>query len=282
MRLSLFAAGLALLPALACAAPPPGYQLAWSDEFNRKLGLPPDPKFWNHETGANGWGNNELENYVDDATHATIVADADATDKHALQILVTSNGKGGYESARLTTARKVSFQYGYVEARIRLAYGQGIWPAFWMLGANIGDSGVGWPRCGEVDIMENIGKTEWLGKNRSSLHGPGYSGGEAVGADFNLPTGTAFHDKYHLFGMLWQKDSIAFSVDGKVFETRTPADVPGKEWVFNHPFFFITNVAVGGGFPGLPDATTQYPQSMRLDYIRLYQNKKTSPALTLP
>ncbi len=274
--------GVLIAPPPASAAPPAGYRMVWKDEFNLTPGSPPNPAFWTYETGASGWGNNELENYVNNPAHGGIVADPDATDKRALQITVTSDGKGGYESARLITAKKVAFQYGYVEARIRMASGQGIWPAFWMLGADIFDPKVSWPRCGEIDIMENIGNAQWLGKNLSSLHGPGYSGGDSLHGEFNLPAGEKFRDRYHVFAMLWQKDSIAFSVDGKVYATKTPADAPGKVWAFNHPFFLLANVAVGGGFPGLPDKTTTLPQQMRLDYVRLYQKPEGDSILRLP
>jgi len=262
--------------ALPAAAAPPGYKLVWSDEFNGKVGTPPDPKSWTHEMGASGWGNQELENYVDDVEHSHIVADRKATGKRALQILATTDGHGSYRSARLKTAGKQSFQYGYIEARIKLAYGQGIWPAFWMLGEDIGS--VGWPSCGEIDIMENIGRTAWWGQNRSSLHGPGYSGGNSLHGDYNLPNGKYFKDGYHTFGMLWSADSITFSVDGVPFETRTSNDIPGKRWAFNHPFFFILNVAVGGNLPQSPDATTLFPQKMLIDYVRVYQLKTSSTA----
>jgi beta-glucanase (GH16 family) len=262
-------------PPDAAASPsvPKGYKLVWSDEFASAVNTPPDPKVWGYDLGDNGWGNQEKENYVNDLEHAHVVADSDATDGKAMQIQATSDGKGKYTSARLRTKGKLQFQYGYIEARIRLPYGQGIWPAFWMIGSNISERGVGWPRCGEVDIMENIGRQEWWGKNRSSLHGPGYSGGNSLHGDFDLPAGSAFKDAYHTFSMLWEKDSIQFYVDGKLFETRTPADIPGKEWAFNHPFFFVANVAVGGGWPGNPDATTVFPQKMLIDYVRVYQKQ---------
>lgn len=273
---------IAMLPSLCHAAPPKDYSLVWKDEFNGKPGSPPDPTFWDHETGASGWGNNELQNYVSDQAHSHIVVDADAGDKRALQITATSDGKGHYESERLITGHKFSFQYGYVEARIRLPAGQGIWSAFWMLGTAVFDSKVGWPKCGEVDIMENIGKTEWLGKNRSSLHGPGYSGGDSLHGDINLKAGTEFKDSYHLFGMLWSKDSMAFSVDGRVFFTQKSTDTHGRPWVFNQPCFFIANIAIGGNFSGSPDATTKFPQMMRIDYIRLYQKPGSGSILNKP
>lgn len=257
----------------ASANPPAGYRLGWSDEFNGTVGAPPDAAHWAYDTGDNGWGNNELENYVRDTEHAHIAADPDASGGKALQILITRKGpgvaRGNFESARLLTRGKFAFQYGYIEARVRMPYGQGLWPAFWLLGANLSDPGVGWPNCGEMDIMESKGsKPGW---NASSLHGPGYSGAGCLTGAYTLPAGQEFKDKYHIFGLLWKRDFVQFSVDGIPFETRTPADIPGKTWAYNHPFFVILNAAVGGDFTGSPNAATVFPQKMLVDYIRVYQ-----------
>ena len=273
--LALFAVLLTLAVLPADAAVPPGCQLTWSEEFAQPLGSPPDKTRWSYDTGSNGWGNNEMQNYVSDTLHAQIVADPDAANGTALQILATSNGQGikhgNFQSARLLTQNKFTFQYGYIEARLRMPYGQGIWPAFWLLGANISESGIGWPSCGELDIMESKGsKPGW---NASSLHGPGYSGSGCLTGEYNLPAGQKFRDKYHTFGLLWKRDFVQFSVDSVPFETRTPADIPGKTWAYNHPFFVIVNVAVGGNFSGSPDTTTVFPQKMLIDYIRVYQPK---------
>ena len=257
----------------ASAVPPARYHLTWSDEFSQPVNTPPDKAHWSYNTGDNGWGNAEMENYVSDLEHAHVVADPAATDGKALQIKVTYNGQGlshgNFQSARLTSRGKVTARYGYIEARIQMPAGQGIWPAFWMLGANLSDPGVGWPNCGEIDIMENIGSKP--GMNESSLHGPGYSGNHAVHATDFLSREQQFKDGYHVFGMLWTQEAIIFSVDGIPFEERSPADIPGKTWAFNHPFFFVMNVAVGGYFSGSPDSTTQFPQTMRVDYVRVYQ-----------
>lgn len=261
------------------AAPPPGYHLEWSDEFAQGVGTPPDPAVWGCNTGGGGWGNGELETYVRDLEHAQIVADPKAADGQTLQILATNTD--GYQSARLLTKGKKTFQYGFVEARIKLPYGQGIWPAFWMLGANIDQ--VGWPACGEVDIMENIGKPSWAGHNLSSLHSaiPGDTHTHAnftKNAPYDLPGGAAFHDDFHLFQMLWAKDSISFYVDGSLYETRTPAEYGKNPWPFNAPFFLILNTAIGGNWPGKPDANTVFPQRMLVDYIRVYEGAPTRPS----
>ena len=256
------------------AAVPPGYALAWSEEFDQPAGTPPSPAHWSHDSGAHGWGNAEMQNYGDDLEHAQIVADPAASNGTALQISLTYNGQGlshgNFQSARLLTQGKVSFQYGYLEARLRLPSGQGVWPAFWMLGADIGEAG--WPVCGEIDIMENRGdKPGW---NVSSLHGPGYSGNSPLSGQFDLPNGQEFHQGYHTFGVLWKRDSITSLVDGTPYVAQTAADVPGKTWAFNHSFFFLVNLAVGGHFFGLPNETTVFPQALRLDYIRVYQAKE--------
>ncbi len=260
------------------ADPPPGYQLVWSDEFHQGVGAKPDPTVWGYEKGAGGWGNGELEAYVSDLAHAHIVAAPSATDGQALQILSTNTH--GYESARMLTAGKKTFQYGFFEARIQLPYGQGIWPAYWMLGANIGE--VSWPTCGEVDIMENIGKESWGGHNLSSLHSaapddPHAHANFTKNAPYDLPHGAAFHYGFHLFQMLWTKDLLSFYVDGALYETQTPAGYGKNPWPFNAPFFLILNTAVGGNWPGKPDSTTIFPQRMLVDYIRVYQGTPAVP-----
>ena len=266
----------------APADPPPGYTLAWSEEFHQGVGAKPDPAIWGYDTGGGGWGNGELETYVNDLEHAHIVAAPGTTDGQALQILATDDHSAdthGYESARILTAGKKTFQYGFFEARIRLPYGQGIWPAYWMLGANIGT--VGWPASGEVDIMENIGKKSWGGHNLSSLHSavPGDAHANFTkNAPYDLPNGAAFHDDFHLFQMLWTKDLFSFYIDGTLYETRTPAEYGKNPWPFNAPCFLILNTAIGGNWPGKPDATTVFPQRMLVDYIRVYQGTPTVPA----
>jgi hypothetical protein len=178
-----------------------------------------------------------------------------------------------YTSARLITKNKLSLQYGRFEARLKLPYGQGIWPAFWMLGNDI-DS-VGWPQCGEVDIMENIGKEPAI--IHGTIHGPGYSGGSGLSSSYSLPNNQPFADSFHTFAVEWEPNVVRFYCDGILYKTRTPADLPaGKTWVYNHPFFIIMNVAVGGGWPGNPDATTVFPQTMLVDYVRVYQRSTPS------
>ncbi len=249
------------------ASPPDGYKLVWSDEFSH-VGRPPDVANWGYDLGHSGWGNEELENYVDDRSHALIVADARATDGAALQISATREASGEYKSARLKTQGKYAVQYGFIEARICRPEGQGIWPAFWMLGANFEKAG--WPQCGEVDIMESPGKLTWSHRSQGVVHDPAYFGAEALKGDFILK-GKPFSEGYHLFQVKWEPDALEFFVDGKFFERRTAEEIGAENWSFNQPMFFLLNVAIGGGWPGNPDGTTVFPQKMLVDYIRVYQ-----------
>jgi beta-glucanase (GH16 family) len=158
-------------------------------------------------------------------------------------------------------------EYGRFEARIKIPAGQGLWPAFWMLGDDIDTNG--WPQCGEVDIMENIGKEP--GTVHGSLHGPGYSGSNPLTASSILPGGAKLSDEFHLFAVEWEASEVRFYLDSTLYETRTPADIPmGDKWVYDHPFFILLNVAVGGSWPGDPDETTIFPQTMLVDYVRVY------------
>lgn len=177
---------------------------------------------------------------------------------------------GKYTSARLKTRGKFAAEYGKIEARIQLPAGQGIWPAFWMLGDDIG--AVGWPRCGEIDIMENIGPEPSI--NHATVHGPGYSNSHGISQSFTLPAGQRFADDFHVFSIEWSPKEVQFFVDAQPYHTVTPASLPpGAVWVFNHRFFLLLNVAVGGAWPGSPDASTVFPQKMLVDYVRVYQHR---------
>lgn len=257
-----------------------GWTLVWSDEFNGPNGSPVDGSKWVAEIGGNGWGNNELEYYTNRLDNA-YQQDGNLVIK-VLKEKLTGPGKDGrskeditrdYTSARLKTQGKFSQAYGRFEARIKIPYGQGIWPAFWMLGDDIDKPG--WPDCGEIDIMENIGKEP--GTVHGTIHGPGYSGAHGLGAALSLPVPKQrFADDFHVYAIEWEPNAIRFYVDEQMYEQRTPADLPkGAKWVYDHPFFILLNVAVGGGWPGNPDETTVFPQTMLVDYVRVY--KRTSP-----
>lgn len=242
--------------------------LVWSDEFNAPDGSRPDAAKWAAVTNDSGYGNSELEYYT--ARPANVAV------RNGSLVLTARRekyvGKDGetrqYTSGRIESRGLFDLQYGRIEARIKLPRGQGIWPAFWMLGSNF--ARVGWPECGEIDIMENVGFEP--SKVHGSLHGPGYSGGHPLSGIYTLPGRARFSDDFHVFAVEWEPRAIRFYVDGILYETQTPENVPaGHRWVFNHPFFIVLNVAVGGFWPGNPDATTKFPQTMKVDYVRVYR-----------
>ncbi|WP_067607859.1 glycoside hydrolase family 16 protein [Nocardiopsis listeri] len=234
-------------------------ELVWSDEFDGAAGDAPDPANWNHETGDHGWGNQELQNYTESRENSALDGDGN------LVITARQEADGSYTSARMTTQNNVEHSFGRVEARVQLPSGQGIWPAFWMLGSDFPETE--WPDSGEIDIMEFIGSD--VGTVHGTVHGPGYSGGEGVGASYDHPEGGDFSDDFHVFAIDWEPGSITWSVDGVPFNTITSEDV-GGEWVYDQEFFMILNVAVGGEWPGYPDETTDFPQEMKVDYVRVY------------
>jgi beta-glucanase (GH16 family) len=258
-------------PAARIASPGlSGWELIWSDEFNGPNGSPPDGSKWAFDIGGDGWGNNELEYYTDHRQNA-YQQDGNLVIKVLAEKFTGADGATrNYTSARLKTQTKFAQTYGWFEARIKIPRGQGIWPSFWMLGDDIGK--VEWPQCGEIDIMENIGKEPSL--VHGTIHGPGYSGDHGIGAPFALPSHANFADDFHVFAVEWEPNAIRFYVDDHLYETRTPSDLPaGAKWVYNHPFFLLLNVAVGGGWPGNPDATSVYPQTMLVDYVRVYRRQ---------
>lgn len=251
------------------------WQLVWSDEFNGTDGTSPDATKWTYDLGAGafggvpGWGNGELESY----TNRTVNVQQKGGNLVITAQPESYTGSDGYTrqytSARIKTQGLYTTAYGRIEARIKIPYGQGIWPAFWMLGNDIDTNG--WPTCGEIDIMENIGKEP--STVHGTIHGPGYSGANGIGASYSL-TGKNFSDAFHIYTIEWTPNRIQFMVDNTVYATRTPADLPaGTKWVYDHPFFIILNVAVGGGWPGNPDSTTVFPQQMLVDYVRVYALK---------
>jgi len=235
-------------------------ELVMQDEFD--INGAPNSDIWGYDigTGTNGWGNNELQYYTDRTQNVTVQSG---------YLLITAQKESymgsAYTSARLLTKGKFEQTYGRFEARMRLPWGQGIWPAFWMLGADIDTNP--WPGAGEIDIMEYRGQqpTIVLG----SVHGPGYSGGEAITKSYELKN-DRFDTGFHVFGIEWGPDYVNYYVDNVLYNQITPADVPG-EWVFNKPFFILINLAVGGSFVGPPNAETVFPQTMLVDYVRVYK-----------
>ena len=257
------------------APPAPNFtRLAWSDEFNGAANSTPDPAKWTPETGPGV--NNELEYYtnndnarMDGAGNLVIQARREVTPGSACpRDPLSGSTTCQYTSGRLNTAGKFEFTYGRVEARIKVSTGQGLWPAFWLLGGNFFD-GRPWPACGEIDIMEHVGKEP--NNVYSTLHAPAYNGGGGYGSPLALSTPAGA--QFHVFAVEWDATQMRFFVDGNNFFTASRATVESTRgpWVYDHPFFIILNNAVGGDWPGAPDASTQFPQNMTLDYVRVYR-----------
>lgn len=243
-----------------------GWALVWQDEFDGEAGAPPDPAHWTCEVGGSGWGNEEWQYYrpenaaLDGSSHLVITA------RQENPANVTCwYGPCRYTSARLVTRDKFEPTFGKVEARLKLPSGQGIWPAFWMLGADV--STVGWPQCGEIDIMEFIGRepTHVYG----TVHGPGYSGANGIGNRIQVQN---LAEDYHVFGVTWAPASIRWYVDGQQYHQVTPGSLQGQRWVFDRPFFILLNLAVGGRWPGYPDETSVFPQMLCVDWVRVYHS----------
>lgn len=242
---------------------PPG-KLIWSDEFNGSDATPPDPNIWTSNYGGNGWGNKQLEydtnnkNAYQDGQGNLVIE----TDKANPDGLKCWYGSCQYTSARISTSTHFSFTYGRLEARIKIPTGQGIWPAFWLLGNNI--KSAGWPNCGEIDVMEDKGSEP--SHTRGAAHGPD---GFTKDLSSDLPLGH-YADSFHTFALQWEPDRLSFFVDDINYGILNKADVKPQDWVFNHPFNIILNVAAGGTWIGNPDVSTVFPQKMDIDYVRLY------------
>lgn len=237
-------------------------RLIWQDEFNGKAGEKPDSSRWAHDLGAGGWGNKELQSYTD------LPQNAQRDGRGNLVIRAIKEKDGSFTSARLKTLGKFQGQYLKVVARMKVPRGQGLWPAFWMLGATF--PGEEWPNCGEIDIMEHIGKEP--NSTHGTVHGPGYSGKDGISGKHQLPKGKYFSDAFHEFAVEWRQSEIHFTVNGARFHTVRPKNLPARaHWVFDRPFFLILNLAVGGEWPGYPDETTPFPGVLTIDWIRVYQ-----------
>jgi beta-glucanase (GH16 family) len=249
----------------------PSWTLAWHDEFEGPAGAPVDRAKWVADTGGHGWGNAERQFYTTRADNVALDGDGHlvitARAEPSTSMYPCWYGTCRYTSARLKTEDQFAQTYGRFEARIRLPRGQGLWPAFWSLGADIDT--VGWPECGEIDVMENVGREP--GVVHGTLHGPGYSGADGIGGADTLSQG-AFADDYHVFAVEWEPGEVRWFVDGRPYHRTTTADLPtGARWVFDRPFFLLLNVAVGGSWPGDPDGSSTFPQQMLVDYVRVYR-----------
>lgn len=258
--------------------------LVWSDEFSNPASAPaqPNASTWTYDTGTNCCGNNELETYCAwgstsgpcDPSNPNAYVGSDGS----LHVMARKAAANVYTSARLKSQGLFSFMHGRIEARMKLPESQGMWPAFWMLGNNIAT--INWPACGELDIMEHIdgnnppidGKPAGYDWVAGSVHG-GTSGNEANGSEVYHPAGFSAA-AWHTYGMIWSKEKVEYYIDdpSNIYATFTPANFPGT-WPFDQgPQFVILNLAVGGDWPGNPDATTVFPGEMTVDYVRVYTN----------
>ncbi len=246
-------------------------ELAFSDEFNKKINSPIDPTKWTAEIGGSGWGNqesqyytNSLENAFHDGKGSLVIKAIKLSPPLTLDCWY---GPCEYTSARLVTKHKFEQKHGRVEARIKIPAGRGMWSAFWMLGNDI--EKVGWAQCGEIDIMENIGREPTI--VHGTIHGPGYSGENGIGAPYSLTNNAKFADEFHVYRVDWTESEIRWYVDGIHYKTLTPKNLPPKtKWVYEHPFFMLLNLAIGGPWGGPPDENTVFPGVMKIDYVRVY------------
>jgi len=247
---------LIFIAVLLCQGQDAKWSLVWADYFDGPAGSAPDRSKWMFDVGATGWGNDELQDYKRENVFL---------DGHGhLVIRAIRTAPGKYTSGRIKTQGLFEVQYGKIEASIKIPRGQGVWPAFWMLGKDISD--VGWPRSGEIDVMENVGKEPSI--VHGTVHGPGYSGAEGISAGRALGGGR----KFHVYGVVWSADSIDFFVDGNAYSKVTRASLPADGvWIFDKPFFLLLNLAIGGDWPGDPDSATRFPQSMLVDWVKVWK-----------
>jgi len=242
--------------------PPEGWQLVWSDEFE---GDSINPENWGFDLGAGGWGNGEAENYTSRVENARV--------EEGMLVIEARQEKyedSYFTSARLKTQGLQEFQFGRIEARIKVPAGKGLWPAFWMLGNDFSrTAGIGalWPFCGEIDIMEYIGREPDL--IMGTLHGPGYAGAVGIGKwnrqEYNIA------DEFHTYAIEWEAGQINWFYDGVEYFSVVKSDIGDREWVFDKPFFIILNLAVGGQLPGPVGLDVKFPVQMYVDYVRVFK-----------
>ena len=265
------------------AAPDPGpagwTNVTYRDGFDTAAGTAVDPTSWTNETGGWGWGNAESQYY----TPGTSNVSTDGAGNLEIELRENTDdslwcpGNGApcdYTSARIATQGKQEFMYGHIEARLKVPAGEGLWPAFWTLGNDFLD--VGWPQTGEIDVMEHVeGDNGEPNEAFGTIHGPGYAGGQSISG--NVFIDEPFSEAFHTFGVDWEPERITWFLDGEVFHEVTPESLPdGSEWVFDHPFFLIANMAIGGNFGGTIDPDLQLPASYLIDYVEVRQAPDTA------
>lgn len=249
--------------------PPGPHRLVWSEEFIGPAGSTPDNTKFGVVVGGGGWGNNELQTYTNRAKNVQLDGNSNLVVTACTEIPAYDVGDGfasDYSSGKLQSKSRFTFTYGRVDARIKIPAGRGFWPGFWMLGSNIDTTP--WPGCGEID------GAEWLGHEPQrvyhTIHGPNGAGNYGVGANKLFTYSLA--DDFHVYSVLWSPGRVQWSVDGTVYAEKTQAQIPaGAGFPFDHPFYLLLNLSVGGNFPGSPDGTTPFPSSMLVDYVRVYQ-----------
>jgi beta-glucanase (GH16 family) len=230
----------------------------WIDDFDGPAGTSPSSRHWRAELGGGGWGDEQLQRYTDDPANAALDGQG------RLAINARRSATGTITSARLTTKRLITARYGRVDARIKVPAGRGTWPAFWLLGTDI--DAVGWPRCGEIDVMEFVGSEPRT--VHGTLHGPGYAGvGNGIGAAYD--TGFDLAGDFHVYAVDWTPDRITWSIDGAAYCTLGRSDVPGGAWVFEHDFYLLVNLAIGGSWPGNTTDDPSLPATMLIDWVRV-------------
>ncbi|MGA8940103.1 MAG: chitobiase/beta-hexosaminidase C-terminal domain-containing protein [Acidobacteriaceae bacterium] len=259
----------------------PSGTLVWSDEFTNSTSTnaEPNPAIWTYDTGASGWGNEELEDYCSYGSTASPCSTSSpnayvGTDGY-LHIVAEQPSAGVYTSARLKTEGLFSFQYGRLEYRAEVPEAQGFWPAGWLLGNNIATAG--YPACGEQDVLERVDAPSTPDFNEGSIHGPGFTG-TLLGTRYNFPTGQTASN-WHTYGIIWSPGKVEYYVDDptNIYATYTPSSlggISGATWPFDggQSNFIILNLAVGGDYPGAPTSATPFPSEMLVDYVRLYTN----------
>ncbi|MGD0939863.1 MAG: glycoside hydrolase family 16 protein [Terracidiphilus sp.] len=273
---------------VAMSEPPAWGDPIWSDEFDGAAQQSPDPSKWSFDTGSGGWGERQIQIYC--APGDSSFRECNPHRPNAfldgsghLVLRAEKTPDGFWTSARITTKGLKNIEYGRVEARMKLPVGTGLWPSFWMLGSDF--PAVGWPASGSFDFIENVALksgSNGLGPSiiRSTLHGPHYYGANGLWHDFRMPNGTRVDDGFHTYGAIWSPGMIQFYVDdpANVYFVASSSSVPeGGQWVFDHPFFLVINLAIGGDWPGDPDATTPNPADIVVDYVRVYKIP-TTPA----
>jgi len=258
----------------------PSGTLVWSDEFTNSGSAPaePNPAVWTYDTGSSGFGNHELENYCAWGSNASPCSTASpsayvGTDGY-LHIVAQQTSAGVYTSARMKTQGLFSFQYGRVEFRARVPEAQGFWPAAWSMGNNVAT--VNWPACGEQDILERVNAATNPDWNEGSVHGTGFTGSAGLGKVYYFPTGETAAG-WHTYGMIWKPGSVAYYVDDPAdpyitYDTSSLAKLSGAVWPFDagQSNFILLNLAIGGDWPGAPNASTKFPAEMQVDYVHIY------------